>query len=564
MKNLRGIFAFLHPFISPFLRNVLIVIVLLGLTEIFLVIRIPFVNADLINALVNSHWDIFKHLAIIVLMLFAGQLLVGFCNKYLFVLFNENLEKNIRNSIFSYLLSQSVRFTEKHSTGDILSRLLNDTPKIKGFITGVVVQFCFDVLAIIIAFSILIHRSWVLSLIVFAFAPLAVFAGSFFKAKISTSTREQQEKAACFTGKAQTWISRFTGIKIYGLETVSYKQFEGDSQQYAHAAISAGKWNILMGAINVLFLGAPSILVLIVGGYYCLQGFLSIGELFAFLTFSTYFIAPLQRIIALINVELPRMYPIYERFREFGMMDKNTRDSAPHARCSKNNRNSGVRFSGNPGDDTVITDSELNTIEIKDLEYENNGFKLSVPYLSFQKGKVYGINGVNGSGKSTLAKILKGLLPMQTGKNSFDEHDTFLLSQDSYFFDGSLQDNVTLFECDRDMIQYREIIRSLDMEKFEQQVAGIVNAEQSRMLSGGELQKVNIARLMYSHHRVLILDEPDSFTDSSTKSTLMKWIAATKHDKIILVITHDKELLDICDTVYVLEQIGIKHSIINI
>jgi ABC-type transport system involved in cytochrome bd biosynthesis fused ATPase/permease subunit len=102
------------------------------------------------------------------------------------------------------------------------------------------------------------------------------------------------------------------------------------------------------------------------------------------------------------------------------------------------------------------------------------------------------------------------------------------------------------------------------MEKFEQQVAGIVNAEQSRMLSGGELQKVNIARLMYSHHRVLILDEPDSFTDSSTKSTLMKWIAATKHDKIILVITHDKELLDICDTVYVLEQIGIKHSIIKI
>ncbi len=115
---------------------------LLGLAEILLVVRIPFVNAaDLINALAYSQWVIFRHWAMILLMLFSGQLLVGFCNKYLFLLFTEHLEKNIRYGVFGYILAQSATFTEDHSTGDILSRLLNDTPKIKGFITGVALQF---------------------------------------------------------------------------------------------------------------------------------------------------------------------------------------------------------------------------------------------------------------------------------------------------------------------------------------------------------------------------------------------------------------------------------------
>jgi ABC-type multidrug transport system fused ATPase/permease subunit len=135
------------------------VISLFGLIEIFLAIRIPFVNADLINALAYSEWDVFKHWAMILFVLFAVQLIIGFCNKYLVVLFNENLEKNIRNGTYSYVLAQPATFMEKHSTGDILSRLLNDTPKIKGFITGAALQFCFDALAIIFAFCILLHHS---------------------------------------------------------------------------------------------------------------------------------------------------------------------------------------------------------------------------------------------------------------------------------------------------------------------------------------------------------------------------------------------------------------------
>ena len=541
MRKFWDIFVFLYRFISSSLMKALVVISLLGLVEILLVIRIPFVNADLINALAYSQWDDFKQWAVILLLLFAGQLFIGFINKYLLVMFNEKMERNIRTGVFGYVLAQPAAFTEKYSTGDILSRILNDTPKIKGFITGVVLQCFFDILAIVIAFSILIYRSWVLSLTVFAFAPLAILAGTFFKAKIGAATREVQEKVAVFTAKAQTWVSRFMGVKIYGIETASSKQFDSDSRQYTHVTIKAGKWNILMSTVNAVFLGAPSVLVLVVGGYYCLQEQLSIGELFAFLTFSTYFIAPLQRIVALINVELPRVYPIYERFVGFGMTSL-----APLPSLQR-------REGGRGG-----------ALEVRGVEYEKNGFRLSVPYLVFHPGKVYGISGANGSGKSTLAKILKGVLLPQAGKISLPEDDTFLLSQNSFFFDGSLQENVTLFEKDSDTAKYKEIVRRLDIEKYEPLFAETINAERSRMLSGGELQKVNIARLMYSNRPMLILDEPDSFTDTVTKNILKTWINEAKKDKIIIVITHDSELLEICDTVYSIEQVEPKHSIIRV
>ena len=117
------------------------------------------------------------------------------------------MEKHIRNGVFEYVLAQPTAFTEKYSTGDILSRMLNDTPKIKVFFTGVALQFCFDTLAIVIAFSILIHRSQVLSLIVFAFAPLAIFAGAFFKVKIGAATRELQEKVDKYLSENQPVIS---------------------------------------------------------------------------------------------------------------------------------------------------------------------------------------------------------------------------------------------------------------------------------------------------------------------------------------------------------------------
>ena len=145
------------------------------------------------------------------------------------------------------------------------------------------------------------------------------------------------------------------------------------------------------------------------------------------------------------------------------------------------------------------------------------------------------------------------------------ESQTFLLSQNAFFFDGSLQENITLFERDGgDTIKYRKIISRLDIEKYEQLFSETVSAELSRMLSDGELQKVNIARLFYSSRPVLILDEPDSFTDTSTKNILKEWIIEAKGSKIIIVITHDRELLDICDTVYTLEQIELKHSIIRV
>jgi ABC-type multidrug transport system fused ATPase/permease subunit len=141
--------SFLSCFIYPALRNLLIFIAILGLVEIFFATRIPFVNADIIDALAYTQWDSFKHQALLLIILFIGQLVVGICSKYSLLVFHAHLEKNVRNAIFRYALAQPAAFSEKYSTGDILSRMLNDTPKLKGFIVGIVLQFCFDALAII-------------------------------------------------------------------------------------------------------------------------------------------------------------------------------------------------------------------------------------------------------------------------------------------------------------------------------------------------------------------------------------------------------------------------------
>lgn len=177
-------------------------------------------------------------------------------------------------------------------------------------------------------------------------------------------------------------------------------------------------------------------------------------------------------------------------------------------------------------------------IIVKRIKKTYNGqVVLDIENFALEEGKIYAVIGPNGSGKSTLAKILAGLLIDDSGKKKELTSDLYIgkkinvayLPQKPYIFDISLEKNLMINGTDKKKCE--ELI-----EKFE---IGYLKGKNAKKFSGGEQQKMGLARLMMQDYDVAILDEPTSAMDEVSKNKAISIIKEYAEGKTLIMITHD-------------------------
>jgi ATP-binding cassette subfamily C protein len=191
--------------------------------------------------------------------------------------------------------------------------------------------------------------------------------------------------------------------------------------------------------------------------------------------------------------------------------------------------------------------------------------------LELEFNKIYGLKGDNGSGKTTFIDLLSSYIRPTKGEILLDDKNIYsqdmnlnkyiaYLDQNFFLFNGSIKDNITLQKfnnkkLDKDL--YKEVIEITNLgnfiasypEKDEKYLSGF-----EKNISGGQKQKLCLARCLYQGSKVLILDEPTSALDVESANIFKNNINKIKKDKLVILITHDVNLLKICN--YVME---IKH-----
>ena len=165
----------------------------------------------------------------------------------------------------------------------------------------------------------------------------------------------------------------------------------------------------------------------------------------------------------------------------------------------------------------------------------NNQVVLDIENFSIEEGKIYAIIGPNGSGKSTLAKIIAGLIFDDSGRkkeivsDSNKKLSVSYLPQKPYIFDMSLEKNIMLNGKDKE--RCLNIINTFEI--------GYLKGRNAKKFSGGEQQKMGLARLMMKDYDLVILDEPTSAMDEVSKGKAIEIIREYAKDKTIIIITHD-------------------------
>ncbi len=240
--------------------------------------------------------------------------------------------------------------------------------------------------------------------------------------------------------------------------------------------------------------------------------------------------------------------------------------------CRKSFLNFNELVKSNKKIENEVNLESIESIKLRDVEfsYTDGKFKLSNLNISLEKNKIFGIAGKNGSGKSTLINLVLGLITPSKGKIILNDkfelsssklslhRKVGLIPQNIFLIDDTISRNVA-FGIPQDQIDYQKVKDVLKISLAEELIEHIKKNEnyfigdKGNKLSGGQKQRVAIARALYSNPSIIIFDEPTSALDANSKNLFFSILNKIQKDRIILIISHDHKILNLCSKLIVLK-----------
>ena len=445
-------------------------------------------------------------------------------------------------SYFRKIFSLPVSFFDSMSSGELNSRV-SDAYRIRSFITGRLLLIAVSIITLITATGILLTFHWRLTLITLSLTPLFILLYRLSDRINRRLNRRIIESSARFEQTSIEWLSSARAVKYFN----SGQEATGRiGQQYFRTASALYRGGIFTSAVNSTSdsIGRIiSIVTLTAGAFFVLGSHLSVGELVSFYTFTSVFTAPIVMLIES-NKEITEARISAERI--FDILDMEQEDS---------------------GEYLDFTPSAADKIEVRGLGFSFPGRARLLEDMSFDilPGRINLIRGSNGSGKSTIAALLmKGYTP-QEGKITAGGVDIRSIRPDIWrkyisivpqkpdIFDGTILDNIIMGDNTYD---YREVAAACSIagltSTIESLPGGILahTGEHACRLSGGERQKVALARALYRRPKVIILDEAAAHLDTGSRKRFGETILTLRDKGItIILISHEQGAETLADNI---------------
>ena len=294
---------------------------------------------------------------------------------------------------------------------------------------------------------------------------------------------------------------------------------------------------------------------------------ISILLLFSIIFFLIYFDKPQEEILSLLTlfaIAIMRIIPVSNKLISF----LNSFSSfVPSLELLSNE----IKLSINTQNENKSSQSEIKDLPLISLiEVENLSFtydereKIIFKNINFnlKKNNIYGLVGETGSGKTTLLNIISGLIRPKKGSIKYDGFDVnkvnkniSYVSQNTYLLNTSIKMNIC-FGCEPNEINENKLNNCIKLSKLDKMIKNLPKGLETNIselgsnFSGGQIQRLSIARALYSNSNFIIFDEPTSSLDENTSNEILKMIYSLKENKIILLISHTKKDLEICDVIF--------------
>jgi len=468
--------------------------------------------------------------------------------RYIINWLGAKLAYDVRLDLFRHLQELSLDFYAKREVGSIVSRATNDVEKITELVTSGVAHVIADFVTLGGIFIIMVIMDVRLTLITFSILPLMTGFLYIWGRRVRVVYRATRRTIASVSAKMEESVSGMREIQSFSREGETRKEFQRVNTDNMQANVQAGQIMSAFWPVVAVFTALGNCLVLWFGGSAVIDGALSVGVLFGFMSYLGRFFHPIEDLSTFWN-SVQSALAAAERV--FGIMDSEVvvrvaPDAADLSTIEGKIGYEGLTFSYEPGQ-PVLMDI--------DLEIEPNSTVALV--------------GPTGVGKTTMINLLYRFYDPQEGRVAVDDHDLkgvtikslrnqmAIVLQDTYLFSGTIMDNIKYGRLDATDEEVIEVSKAVGAHEFIMRLPEGYETdvrERGGRLSQGQRQLVSLARALLADPRILIMDEATSSVDAYTELIIQKAMEKILKGRTAIIIAHRLSTVRNADKIVVLEE----------
>ncbi len=457
-----------------------------------------------------------------------------------------NVVARIREDLHDHLLDLSLAFHGRQRAGDLLIRMSGDTVMMRQLLVEGVFAFLQEIVLVLGVLVVMALLDPYLALISALVIPLVVFVMVRFGSRLRDAARQQRKKEGQIGAAITESLLTVPVIQAYSLADEAAKRFSGRNRKSLKAGLAATRLEAKMSGWTEVSLALGVALVLWVGTGKVVEGQLSAGELLVLLSYVRMLYKPLRRTVSS-SSRLFKAAASGERVLE--VLDTSVDLPEP-----------AEPVAGGP------TRGEVRFVDVA-FSFHAERPVLRKVNLTVAPGEKVALLGTNGSGKSTLASLVPRLRDATAGRVEIDGHDVrdyalrqlrdgiAIVFQDTLLFDGTLLENVQLGRRDaspEEVVLAAERAGVVSFAKTLPDGVDTMVGERGTALSGGQRQRIALARALLRDAPVVILDEPTASLDAESEQGFRTDLMRTLSGRTVLLITHDRSLIESVDRVVTL------------
>ena len=468
----------------------------------------------------------------------------------------------LQTEMFEKLMYFNLKFFNDSKSGNIISRLINDTYFLRMAIVKSVTGVIKDFLVIIFLLGNMFYQSWELTIFAFFAFPLALWPIKKIGKSIRKITHNIQSEIAVFSNALSESIKGIRQVKAYNREefekSKSFKTISQIKNYFIKSAFISNRLSPLMEFIGSLAIA----LSIYIGGVFVLNETMTTGQ---FMSFLVSLLLAYQPVKALGNLNISIQEGLAGADRIFQLMDSEINQLE-----SDNNKNN-----------LTVSKGKIQ-IENLNFSYEDK-YILNDLNILIPEGKKVAIVGLSGSGKSTIISLLLRFFNTYKGKIYIDDQDISqytlkslreniaLVTQDTMLFNETIETNIRYGNLDASEDEIKKAAYEAGVSDFSNDFPNklkTIVGESGIKLSGGQRQRIAIARAIIKNAPILLLDEATSSLDNVTEQKIQNSINKLMKNRTSLIIAHRLSTIEDADIIYILnkgkiEDYGTHNELIN-
>jgi len=493
---------------------------------------IPFLMKPVIDDIfIKKDLSMLKLIPFVVILLYIIRAMVMYGQEYLMNYVGHDIIRKLRNQLYDRIQDLSLAFFYRERTGTLMSRITNDVNIIKTMVSTAVTGSLRDVFTLIGLTGVIFYRDWKLALLAMVVLPVAFYPVVEFGRRIRRVSTGRQEAMAQMTSFLHETFAGNKIIKAFGAESYEKKRLHDKSKELFKLEMKSVKYRSLTSPVMEFFGGLGGAGVIWYGGYKVISGSSTPGTFFSFLTAVLLLYGPVKK-LAKVNTTIQEGMAAADRVFDIIELEPDIEEPV------------------HPKELKAATHRV--TFENVQFKYEEDPVLKGID-LNVAAGEILALVGMSGGGKTSLVNLIPRFYDVTRGAVRIDGTDIrdlslahlrqriAIVTQEPILFNDTVRNNIAYGRRDASAEAIENVARAAYaydfIQGFPQKFETMIGELGSR-LSGGEKQRICIARALLKDAPILILDEATSALDAESETLVQKALENLMKGRTTFVIAH--------------------------